>query len=266
MNIESLKVVYFSPTGTTRRIVEKIARVLGRNRVETIDFTKPGGRNQKLETSENDLLVIGIPVYYGRVQPNAAEWLLNNIEAHNTPAVCIVVYGNRAYEDAMLELKDITARKGCIPVAFAAFIGEHSLSNSETPIAANRPDANDWIQAETFAEKVKNKLLSGSQVFYNDITVPGNYPYKDVSPLPADDLFAIDDNCSRCGECAKECPVAAIDAGSIVLIDADKCIGCCACIKRCPNHARTLKSAMWKKITLQLSQRCRDRKEPEFYL
>lgn len=103
MNIESLKLVYFSPTGTTKKIVERIAQGINHSTVKIVDITKPEGRKRQLQTSENELLIIGVPVYFGRVQTNAIEWL-HTIEAHNTLTVCIVVYGNRAYDDALLEL------------------------------------------------------------------------------------------------------------------------------------------------------------------
>jgi ferredoxin len=181
--------------------------------------------------------------------------------------VCIVVYGNRAYEDALRELKDITVKNGCIPVACAAFIGEHSFSNSETPIAAARPDIDDLSRAELLGKKIEEKLLSMSLInHFDDIIVPGNFPYKEVSPLPPDDFFAVDDNCSQGGICVQECPVGAIDSENIKSIDANKCICCCACIKKCPASARTIKSVMLKKIALQLSQKCLDRKEPVFFL
>lgn len=138
MKIQSLKLVYFSPTGTTRRIIEGIARGIRQNTVEIVDITRPEARKQQLQTSEDELLVIGVPVHTGRVPVIAIDWL-HTIKAHNTPTVCIVVYGNRAYDDALLELNDTLVKQGCIPIAGAAYVGEHSFSNTETPIALARP-------------------------------------------------------------------------------------------------------------------------------
>ncbi|MDD3112620.1 MAG: ferredoxin, partial [Methanofollis liminatans] len=110
MKTESVKLVYFSPTGTTKAVVQGIARGIDHGSVDVLDITRPDARVQPLETSENELLVVGVPVYMGRVPALVTEWL-HAIAARNTPAVCVVVYGNRVYDDALIELEDILT--GC---------------------------------------------------------------------------------------------------------------------------------------------------------
>ncbi|MCL6559914.1 MAG: EFR1 family ferrodoxin [Firmicutes bacterium] len=265
MKIESLKLVYFSPTGTTKTIIEGIARGINQNPVETIDITKPEARKQQLQISENELLVIGVPVYVGRVPAIAIDWLYT-IKAHSTPTVCVVVYGNRDYDDALLELRDTVAKHGCVPVACAAFIGEHSFSSSETPIAVARPDASDINYAKLFGERINEKLLSIASIDHiSDITVPGNYPYKEFKAWVLD-FIAINDKCSQCGVCVQECPVGAIDSKNSFSIDTKKCILCCACIKKCPEKARTVKNSIVKDVAMRLSQTCQGRKDPVLFL
>ena len=265
MNIESLKLVYFSPTGTTKTIIEGIARGINQSPMETIDITKPEVRKQQLQTSENELLVIGVPVYVGRVPAIAIDWL-HTIKARSTPAVCIVVYGNRQYGDALLELKDTMVKHGCVPIAYAAFVGEHSFSSSETPIASARPDVSDVNHAELFGKRINEKLLSIASVDHiSDTTVPGNYPYQQFKAWVLD-FIAINDKCSQCGVCAQECPVGAIDLENSGSIDTNKCILCCACIKKCPENARTMKAGIVKNVSIHLSQTCQNRKEPVFFL
>jgi len=233
--------------------------------VETIDITKPEVRKQQVQTSENELLVIGVPVYVGRIPTIAIDWLYT-IKAHSTPTVCIVVYGNRDYDDALLELKDTMEKHGCVPIAYAAFIGEHSFSSSETPIAVARPDVSDVNHAELFGKRINEKLLFIASVDHiSDITVPGNYPYKESEAWVLD-FIAINDKCSQCGVCAQKCPVNAIDLENSALIDKGKCILCCACIKGCPENARTVKSGIVKETAMRLSEMCKGRKEPVFFL
>jgi hypothetical protein len=98
-----------------------------------VDITKPAVRKQRLQTSENELLIIGAPVYEGRVQENALNWL-QTIEAHNTPTVCIVVYGNRTYDYALIQIKNTLIGDGCVPIACAAFVAQHSFSSPKLPI------------------------------------------------------------------------------------------------------------------------------------
>jgi ferredoxin/flavodoxin len=270
MKIQSLKIVYFSPTGTTKKIVEAIAQGINYSTTEIVDITRPEGRKQQLQTSENELLVIGVPVYFGRVQANAIEWL-NTIEARNTPAVCVVVYGNREYDDALLELKDTAVKVGGLPIACAAFIGEHSFSSSEAPLAAGRPDADDLSHAKSFGRKIRKKILSIPSINHiAEIAVPGKYPYIDMvdikKMLSCIDFIAVNDSCLQCGVCAQHCPVGAIDFESSVSIDRRKCILCTACIKVCPENARKINNDMIKKAALRLSQTFQARKEPIFFL
>jgi ferredoxin/protein involved in ribonucleotide reduction len=266
MIIDSLKLAFFSPTGTTKRVVQSIARGIDSSSTELIDITNPGARRQPLLAAENDLLVIGVPVYMGRVPEIVVEWL-SAIQARNTPAVCVVVYGNRVYDDALLELKNIVTQRGCVPIACAAYIGEHSFSSSETPVAHGRPDPDDLNHAERFGRKVREKLqsiASASQI--QDVPVPGVYPYRGSTKLWNVDFIAVSDQCSQCGACAEACPVGAIDAQDSALIDMEKCITCCACIKNCPQSARTMKPSPVMDAAKRLNTLFKEPKRPECFL
>jgi ferredoxin len=266
MKIQSLKLVYFSPTWTTKSVVQGIARGIDHSTVEVLDITGPDAREEPLQISENDLLVIGVPVYMGRVPALLTEWL-HAIQAHNTPAVCVVVYGNRVYEDALLELNDILTGCGCRTIAGAAYIGEHSFSSSETPTAEDRPDAGDLKHAELFGHKIREKLQSGSSVDrISDVTIPGCHPYRGDSKLWVVDFIAVSDECTQCGVCAEGCPVGAIDPEDSSVIDTERCITCCACIKHCPIQARTMKAGLVRDAAVRLSTLYQERKEPEFYI
>lgn len=265
MKIDTLKLVYFSATGTTKTIIEAVARGIGHGTAETIDITKSSARKQHVQASANELLVIGVPVYVGRVPALVINWL-RTLKASATPAVCIVVYGNREYGDALLELKATLAEQGCHFIAGAAFIGEHSFSSSETPIASGRPDISDIKQAELFGKRIREKLQSMASIDdLSDIAVPGSYPYEKFEPWVLD-FIAVNDNCSLCGVCTEVCPVNAVSLENSVLIDKEKCILCCACIKGCPENALTTKPGPVKNIALQLSRSCKRRREPELFL
>lgn len=266
MKIQSLKLVYFSPTGTTKTIVQGIARGINHSNVEVLDITGPDAREQPLQTSENELLVIAVPVYMGRVPALLTEWL-HAIKANNTPAVCVVVYGNRVYEDALLELNDILTQCGCTSIAGAAYIGEHSFSTLETPTAEGRPDAPDMKHAELFGQKIREKLQSVSSAEQiSDVTIPGCHPYRGDSTLWIVDFIAVSDECTQCGVCAEGCPTGAIDPENSSLIETKKCITCCACIKHCPKKAKTMKAGLVKDAALRLSTLYKERKEPEFFV
>jgi len=264
--IHTITLAYFSPTGTTRSVAQAIARGINLNTVKQIDITKPDARKRRLQTSENELLVVAVPVYIGRVPALLSEWF-HEIKADRTPVVCVVVYGNRDYDDALLELKNIMKNRGGIPIACAAYIGEHSYSSSERPIAEARPDANDLNHAELFGRRISEKLQSVTSVDHiSDINIPGLYPYRRDTKLWSVDFIAISNECIQCGICAERCPVGAIDSENSNLIDKEKCITCCACIKNCPQNARTMKTGLVKDTAMRLNKLYKERKEPVFFL
>ncbi len=279
MEIKSQKLVYFSPTGTTKKIVKEISRGIGIDTTDIVDITKPTIRKQRLQTAENELLIIGAPVYDGRVQQNALDWL-QTIEAHDTLTVCIVVYGNRAYDDALIQIKNTLIKNGCLPIACAAFVAQHSFSTRKTPIAHGRPDANDLNQARLFGEEIRKKMFAIESISsLADVDVPGDAALQTklhMGNVVAEGprslyerrcFFRIDvaETCTQCGVCADVCPVGAIDPENSATVDQAKCIQCCACLKYCPEQVRTKTlSELGERVTQGLSKL--PKKEPELFL
>lgn len=263
MNVSSCERIFFSPTGTTRAIVESVAVGIGAP-ASTCDLTLP----DTPPMSPGEVAVIGTPVYAGRVPETAVARLRRHARGHGRPAVLVVVYGNRAFEDALLELRDLALELGFVPVAGAAFIGEHSFSTPQWPVAEGRPDAADREKAVAFGRSVR-ELLDGvsGPADLRPLEVPGNLPYRQgVQPstiCPETDARA----CVLCGECARSCPSGAIAlTDDSVLTEAALCLRCCACTRVCPAGARIMRHEKILEFGRMLSTQYAQRREPEFFL
>ncbi|WP_203545022.1 EFR1 family ferrodoxin [Desulfovibrio sp. JC010] len=263
--MENLKLAYFSPTGTTAKVIHEIARGMTPESPETLDLTSPQARTETLCSSAKELLILAVPVYMGRI-PAILDGL-NQLRLERTPVVCVVVYGNRAYEDALLELGAAVKKRGGIPVAGAAFIGEHSFSSPELPTAHARPDAQDLKQAYDFGCQIKAKLEQLSDnLEKQQVEFPGNRPYGGLTKLWDVDFISVDEKCTQCGLCAEICPANAISTEKSSSIDIVKCISCCACIKKCPANARSIKPGPVQDAAHRLNSLFNARKEPEIFI
>jgi len=266
MRVNSVKPIYFSPTRTTVRVVEAIARGTRLPAAAPLDLTPPDARTRQFEELGDELVIVGAPVYGGRL-PAEATHRLRRLRANRTPAGIVVVYGNRAYEDALLELRDLVAGLGFWPLAAGAFVGEHSYSTEATPVAHGRPDALDLAQAQAFGELIRGKIEERCSLLeLSPLQVPGSFPYRDW--VPPTDLSPITNEalCTRCETCAIVCPTAAITIGETVMTDPIPCILCSACVKRCPTGARAWEHPRISRSRKWLSTNCRERKHPEIYV
>lgn len=168
---------------------------------------------------------------------------IKTLAGEGKKAVTIAVYGNRAYEDALLEMNDILIQGGFTVIASAAFVAQHSIVPE---VGAGRPDAGDIKEIRAFAEAVKNSASA------ENVQVPGNRPYKPEMNVAAAPLSL--PSCTACGACAKICPTDAIsNEDGKMATDAAKCILCMACVHACPKQARILPLPLQQKTDNMLA-------------
>jgi ferredoxin len=267
MKITTVKLIYFSPTGTTRKVLEAMAQGMGAENVTSLDLTPPAAETGSPAAIEADLVIMGAPVYTGRVAQTAVDRIGRLKAARKTPAVLVAVYGNRACEDALVELKDLADAAGFTPVAAGAFIGEHSFASVTTPIACGRPDKKDLEEATAFGRRIGKKLEEARRPEgILPLQVPGNFPYRERTALPKGSPITREELCTLCGTCAEACPTGIITIGDKVITGETGCIYCCACVKACPTEARVMGVRAINDIADRLSKGCADRKAPEFFL
>lgn len=251
MNIEKWIIAHFSPTGGTKKVADAIAAGFNTPVME-MDLTKT---NSTVTLGEKDALMAVLPVYAGRV-PQISLERLSALKANGQKAVAVVVYGNREYDDALLETKNALEANGFHVIAAAAFIAEHSIVRS---IAASRPDAEDEKIARQFAANVVAKLENPTPV-----NVPGNDPYVELKPSAFHP--AADENCVKCGACAKQCPVGAIPLKNPSETLGDVCINCMRCVEVCPQKCRALPAPFIAGATKMLNEKAAGYKKPVVFL
>lgn len=247
MELKKIWAVYFSGTGTTRRTVERIASGLAEKLalpVDKVDFSRPQVRQQELRFDAADLVVFGTPVYAGRVPNVLLPFLQEKIVGGGALAVPVVLFGNRAYDDALMELRNILAADGLHPVAAAAFVGEHSFSRT---LGQGRPNENDEALMDEFAAKTADLVRRLPAAPEKPVAVGGQEPLRPyytprdragnhiniLKVKPKTDMT----RCGGCGLCAEMCPMGSIDPTDVSAVRGI-CIKCCACVKGCPTGAK----------------------------
>ncbi len=264
--------VVFSPTGTGRTVAERVVSGFATENdvVRLCELTVAEAGRGTGEVTIGGVGVFVAPVYGGRVAETAVERFgrVRAAEPGKTPAVLIVVYGNRDYEDALLELRDLVVRQGFVPLSGGAFVGEHSYSRPREgmPIAAGRPDEADCAVAERFGAESRTKYdgWNNGAGGVDELSVPGKRPYKVKGPSTPATPTTCAERCTGCGACVEACPtgVVTLAADGRAVSSAEGCIKCCACLKCCPADARQFDTPYTERLFLNFSAR----REPELFL
>ena len=260
MKITKVTAVYFSPNGKTKEIVNKLARALEMEEVHELDFTLVASRQEKRSFGPDELVVVGFPVYSDRLPVTSGE-IFPLLKGNNTPAVAVVSYGNRAYGDALLELKNTLEGQGMKVVSGAAIIGEHCQNRT---VASGRPDEKDDLNIQNYGHRIVSTLKAMEEVdTKKDLAISGAYPY---APLKKHLTPQGDDRCIQCGLCFEHCPVNAISEKDFRITDPNVCIFCAKCIQVCPTHARDMKEESYLAFMTKLEGMTKDRKEMEIFI
>lgn len=247
MKIDHIYAVWFSGTGTTQKVVTTIAKDISDKfslPYEEYSFNLPKAREREMHFLENDLVILGVPVYAGRVPNLIMPYIQNMVFGDHTLAIPVVLFGNRNFDDGLIELRNLMASNGFSPIAAGAFVGEHSFSKI---LGAGRPDDEDMRLVQELAEKAAEKIESLAEIpdtivevdgcepirpYYTPRDKAGN-PVNILKAKPVTDL----EKCSNCRLCAELCVMGSIEKADVTKVTG-KCIKCCACIKKCPTGAK----------------------------
>lgn len=273
MQIKTIRNVYFSATGTTKKIADTLSAELSavlHAPVVTDDFTLPAAREKTLQFAPDELVVFGTPVYAGRVPNVLLPYLTQKIVGGGALAVPFVTFGNRNYDDGLIELQGILQNAGCHTVAAGAFAAEHSFSYV---LGAHRPDAADLNVAKQLAKLAAERVQALTLAPEPPVKVKGETPLRpyytprDRAGNPVNILKVkpkTNEACTKCGLCAEVCPMGSIskeDPSQVVGI----CIKCGACFKKCPVGAKYYDDAGYLYHQHELEEGYARRAEPEIF-
>ena len=259
MKINNLYEIHFSPTGGTKEAVDVFSAQWRNIPKSIIDLADMNVEFDKYEFYGDDLCVIGVPSFGGRV-PAVAVQRIRQLKANNTPAIIIASYGNRDYDDTLVELKEVVENVGFCVVAALAVVTQHSIFPQ---IATGRPDAIDKSKLAEMAIKIKVHIerVNG----FNKAKLScGNKQYKEYKGVPLKPVTS--SKCMKCGICANNCPVGAIPLDNPKVTDNEKCISCMRCVRRCPKGARKISELKSSMILMKIKKKCQERKDIEIFV
>ena len=236
MQCKGIHLVVFSPCKGTLRAAQSLAGGLGGD-VKEWNLTTPAAREafcaSKKTFGPEELVILAFPVYGGRI-PRLGADIFAMLSGSQTPAILMVVYGNRHYDDALLEIQREAEKKGFVAVAAVAAVAEHTMART---VAASRPDAADAAKLKGIGGQLAAAVAKMPSAAGVAFTAPGEEPYRrptHKTPYAPETTAA----CNQCGTCVAVCPNGAIPKDAPNTTSVDLCIICSACVGACPEKAR----------------------------
>lgn len=274
--IKKIKGAFFSPTGNVKRIIYTMVQSMGKELdvpVEYFDFTALSMREKTLEVDSDTLLILGTPVYAGRVPNKILPFIQENIKGNGGMVIPVVSFGNRSFDDALMELVLESENNGFRAAAAAAVVSEHAFAEN---LASGSPTKGELAEIKAFAsqialnlDEIAEKLAEGKHIkvdgnnpvgpYYTPLGLDGE-PAKFLKAKPKTDS----EKCIGCMTCARSCPMQSIDYDDVTLVTGI-CIKCQACISICPTDAKYMDDPAFLSHKAMLEKTYREKKSSKFF-
>jgi ferredoxin len=271
--VNIIQSLFFSPTGTTRKVINTISKHIELEIAEPIDLTLPNQRKEWKGEIQGDLLLVGAPIYADTI-PSVFLEPLNRLDGGCRWVVPVVVYGNVYHKYGLKELVGLLRYRGFKVLGAGIFIGEHSFNSNTFPIACNRPDAKDLQAMEDLGMKIREKIrVYPSEIGLEGIPLRVGEKYlRDRDEWPENrahrlaKVSDISNNCTRCNLCVEKCPMKAIESSTLEVNDYE-CVRCFACVRACPTGTRKMifNPDMTQRVKNLFSNAVKNRMEPKYF-
>lgn len=247
--------LYFSPTGGTKKTIELLISAWECEK-QYIDLSTNNDSILEISFNKNDICVVAVPSFSGRV-PGFVVPKLRKLCGNGIKAILVTAYGNRAFDDTLLELKDIMDKCGFLCSCAVAAVTRHSVLPK---YGEGRPDSADIEELKQFSVMCKETIEKS----FSSVMVPGNRPYRKYVAIPIKPKA--NKQCINCGICYRKCPVQAIPCDNYQICDKDKCISCLQCVAVCPKKARQINPLILKLAEIKMRKLCNERKPNKLFI
>ncbi|MGV9173690.1 MAG: EFR1 family ferrodoxin [Promethearchaeia archaeon] len=233
--------IYFSPTGNTKRIAKVISRTLQEFdvKIREINITNHENRKVPLDFKEYDACFFGFPVYGWRVPKILREWF-KKLDGFGILCSVFTTYGGINPGVVHYEIQKILTQQGFNLISTAEFLGEHTYNLAGWEAAEGRPNKSDFLIAEQFIKLTYQKFQDKNSTLppFRAPTI-SEQKLKSIEERPR--MFVpvpeiAEKICTKCGLCSEQCPAAAINPRTFS-INQSACIRCYRCVKYCPEDA-----------------------------
>ncbi|MBQ7006255.1 MAG: 4Fe-4S binding protein [Oscillospiraceae bacterium] len=245
----------FSATGRSKKILDTVSGQWSGEKtlvdLSATDMEVP-------QITAEDICIFTTSVFEGRV-PAPAVRNFEKLKGNGAKIILVAVFGNRAIDDCLLEMKNLSLAQGFVPVGAMEVSVQHSIIPKVEP---TRPDREDIAEIKAFADTIRKAIEEKTE--FGQLDVPGNYPYVEMGGLPLHPKA--NKKCIDCGLCAKKCPTGAIPADNPRITDGDKCITCMRCVEICPKDARDFPAILVSAAYMAMKSKFAGRKPNKIYM